>query len=173
MKSAFKVGCLLALLVVVAGAQRRRDPLTETESDEVREAAQEPLKRLGLYVKFARTRMDAVEQLRADPKAGPDRAEKVRDLLREFGAILGELDDNIDDYADKNADIRKALKDIVAADTAFQTKLKALQETSGAEAKEYGFVLQDTMDTLNANLDNAQKTLADQIANKGELKKPQ
>ncbi len=170
MKNAYKAALLVALLATGAAAQRR-DPLTRPEADEIREAAQEPVKRLGLFVKFARARMDAIEQLRADPKAGPDRAGKVHDLLQQFGAIVDELDDNIDDYADKNEDIRKALKDIVEADTGFQEKLKALKDAGGAEAAAYNFVLLDTMDALNANLENAKKTLADQIANKGELKK--
>ncbi len=170
MKTTARIAVVLALLAVGAAAQRR-DPLTSAEADQIREAAEEPVKRLGLLVKFARARLDAIEQLRADPKADPDRAAKVRELLQDFARILDELDDNIDDYADKNQDIRKGLKEIVEADTAFGDKLQALKKAGGAEAKEYAYALQDAVDALNADLDNAKKTLAEQIANKGELKK--
>ncbi len=169
-----KIAAKLALMVLLAlstAAAQRRDPLTRAEGDEIREAAEEPVKRLGLFVKFARARLDAIEQLRADPKAGPDQPAKIHDLLRDFGGIMDELSDNIDDYADKNADIRKGLKEVVEADTGFQEKLKALKEAGGPKAAVYNFVLQDASDALASNLDDAQKTLADQNKNKGELKK--
>ncbi len=57
------------------------------------------------------------------------------------------------------------------SDTALQDKLKALKEAGGAELRQYNFVLENALDALNSNLDDAKKTLADQVANKGELKK--
>ncbi|HUR37616.1 MAG TPA: hypothetical protein VM009_07345, partial [Terriglobales bacterium] len=53
---------------VEAQGRGRRDPLTETEVDQLREVTQEPIKRIKLIVKFARARMLAMEQLRSDPK---------------------------------------------------------------------------------------------------------
>jgi chromosome segregation ATPase len=167
---------LLAMAGTIAWAQHR-DPLTDAETDQLRETAQDPPKRLSLMVKFARARMEAVEQLRADPKAGPDRGAKVRDLLEDLESIFDELDDNIDDYASRKADLRKPLKEIIEADTELQNKLQAIQNAvateghSAAEVKEYRFVLENTMDAVNSNLDNAKKLLEEQVASKGELKK--
>ena len=175
-----KIGLKLAFLVMavlVAGAAaQHRDPLTDVEANQLRDTADDPPKRLGFMIKFARARLDAIDQLRADPKAEADRGTKVRDLLQEFGAIIDELDDNIDDYADRNIDLRKPLKEIIEADGDFQNKLKALTDAAAdphtaAQAREYKFVLQDSRDSLNSNLDNAKKLLAEQNANKGELKK--
>lgn len=167
---------ITALLITTAGAQRR-DPLTTVEADQLREAAQEPIRRLPLIVKFARARMTAIVQLQADPKASPDRGAKMHDLLEDFGLIIDELDDNIDDYDARNQDLRKPLKEVIDADTEFQAKLKTLKEAGStdkriaAEMKDYAFVLDNAIDAVNTDLDNARKTLADQIANKGELKK--
>ena len=49
-------------------AQRQHDSLTNPEIDQLRDTALEPDLRLKLYVKFARARLAALEQARADPK---------------------------------------------------------------------------------------------------------
>jgi len=51
----------LAAVVCPAWAQRRRDPLTPPEIDQLRDTAWEPEQRLKLYVKFARERLAAVQ----------------------------------------------------------------------------------------------------------------
>ena len=56
MKPAKKLVLVLLLLTVVASA-RKRDPLTDAETDQLREAAMEPYKRLKLYIKFAQARL--------------------------------------------------------------------------------------------------------------------
>jgi uncharacterized phage infection (PIP) family protein YhgE len=167
---------LLATLVLPIAAQRR-DPLNTAEIDQLRETAQEPIKRLPLMVKFARARMDALEQLRTSEKPDPDRAAKVRELLEDFGTLMDQLDDNVDDYADRGEDLRKPLKEVIEAYTDFQAKLKTWKESAASdpaaakEMREYSFVLEDTADAVNSGLDNAKKLLADQIAHRGELKK--
>ncbi len=175
MKTALKVA-LLALLTIPVAAQRR-DPLNNAEIDQLRETAQEPVKRLPLMVKFARVRMDELERLRTTEKPGPERASKVRELLQDFGTLVDQLDDNVDDYADRGEDLRKPLKEVIDGDTEFQAKLKAWKDSAATdpaaakEIREYSFVLEDTIDAVNSGLDNAKKLLADQIAHRGELKK--
>ena len=70
----------MAVLALPAAASRR-DPLTEPETDQLREAAQEPPLKLKLFIKFAGQRLASAEALRFDPKAGPDRAQQIHDLL--------------------------------------------------------------------------------------------
>ncbi len=86
---------LLAVCAVTASAQRHRDPLTQPEIDQVRDASWEPQQRLTLYVKFARARLVKLEQMRSDPKS-KDRAQQTHDMLDDFLLIYDELNDNLD-----------------------------------------------------------------------------
>ncbi len=177
MKAALQLGFIVLLLLTVSAAQRRRDPLTSVEADQLRDAAEEPVRRLPLFVKFVRGRMDALDQLRADPKAGADRGLQLHDRLEDVTALIDELNDNIDDYDARARDMRKPLKDVVTAAGEFQARLKALKGAAAtdprlsSESKDFSFALDTAIDAADSLLDNAKKTLADQIANKGELKK--
>src|SRR6266508_2150525 len=99
---------LLFLMTIPASSQRSRDPLTETEADQLRELRQEPMKRLRLMVRFARTRLETAEQLRATPSL-PDATKQIRMALEDFTNIVDEMDANVDAF--KADDIRKPLKE--------------------------------------------------------------
>ena len=59
----------VSLLAIPGWAQGKgRDPLTDAEVDQMREAADFPNKRLELLVKFARERVFEIEARRANPK---------------------------------------------------------------------------------------------------------
>jgi hypothetical protein len=158
---------VLALLVwagAFASAQRHRDPLTQSEIDQVRDASWEPKQRLTLYVQFARARLVKLEQMRSDPKT-KDRPQQTHDLLDDFQLLYDELNDNIDTYVDRRDDIRKPLKLIVEADTEFQAKLRALKEAANVppeEARTYEFVLNNALDTVDTSAEDHKKLLADQ-----------
>src|SRR5437667_12255211 len=85
---------LLLMIAAMAAGERRRDPLTQAEIDQVRDASWEPQQRLGLYMKFARARLVALEQMRNDPKT-KDRAAQTHDKLDDFLLIYDELNDKI------------------------------------------------------------------------------
>jgi len=61
-RTAFGVALLLALSLLAAQGQRRRDPLNPLEIDQLRDAMLDPDIRLKLYVKFSRDRMTVLEQ---------------------------------------------------------------------------------------------------------------
>jgi hypothetical protein len=154
---------LLACALPLCAQMGSRDPLTEKESDQLREAAQEPDKRLKLLVSFVRARMTTLEELRASPKATADRGQQVHDLLEDFTSLVDEVDDNVDDYSDKHWDMRDGLKEVIKADTEFQAKLKALKESSGnAEGAQYSFVLQNAIEAVDSSLDNARQAMKEQ-----------
>ncbi len=150
------------------GGKVRRDPLTADETDQLREQAQEPVKRLRLYIKFAGARMMAIEQLRSDPKFAADRGQKIHDLLEDFGNIVDELDDNMDNYSEHGADIRKPLKEMIEAEADWQLRLRTLKEASSKdpqaakEARDYSFALDSALDSVNDSADSAHKTLEEQ-----------
>ncbi len=169
MQNARTIGVLVLLLVVAAFAQRRRhDPLTEAEADQMREVAQEPEKRMQLVIKFTQARLQAIEQLRGDPKMAEGRGKQIHDLLQDFTALVDEIGDNLEMYARRKDDIHKAIGQVITADSEFQLKLRALKESSAdpklaQEAKAYEFVLQDAMDAVDSSEQDT-RALLDQIA---------
>ena len=155
---------LLLMTVSVLTAQRRRDPLTQPEIDQIRDTSWEPKQRLPLYIEFARARLVKLEQMRTDPKT-KDRARQTHDLLDDFQLLYDELNDNIDTYADRKDDIRKPLRVIIEADNEFQAKLRALKDAAGVtpqEAEQYEFVLTNAIETVDASIDDHRKLLEEQ-----------
>ncbi len=147
-----------------AVAQRHRDPLTQPEIDQIRDASWEPRERLKLYVEFARARLVKLEQMRGDPKTR-DRAARTHDLLDDFQLLYDELNDNIDTYVDRKDDIRKPLKLIIDADTEFQAKLRALKDAADVPATEssgYEFVLTNALDSVDSSAEDHRRLLAEQ-----------
>jgi hypothetical protein len=156
---------VLAALTVPCAAQRHAD-LAPAEVDELRDSMMEPDTRLKLFVKFARARVDALEQVRIDPKIpAADRPGQIHDKLQDFLDIYDELNDNIDMYVDRKDDIRKPLKVVMEADAEFQTKLKAFQDSlvsSKENTKPFDFVLSNTLDTLNDGVEDHKKLMQEQ-----------
>jgi hypothetical protein len=155
---------LLLAAGTVAQAQRHREPLTQSEIDQIRDASWEPKQRLALYVQFTRARLVKLEEMRSDPKI-KDRPRRTHDMLDDFQLLYDELNDNIDTYVDRQDDIRKPLKMIIDADTEFQAKLRGLKDAADIPAEElqqYQFVLTDVLDTVDTSAQDHRKLLADQ-----------
>src|ERR1700758_477061 len=153
-----------------------RDPLTEKEVDQLRETAIEPEKRLQLMMDFTRARMTSVDQLRSDPKAGKDRGKKIHDLLEDVGSLVDEIDDNVENYNERNADLRKPLKQIVQMDSEFQSKLRELRAymddpNNTTEADDYKFAVEDVTESINQSADSTRKLLDEQNTKFAKKKK--
>ncbi|MGD0271694.1 MAG: hypothetical protein ABSB14_21675 [Candidatus Sulfotelmatobacter sp.] len=165
--SSFRAYVLLGPLLLVtaaAPAQHHRDPFTQSEVDEIRDTSWQPQLRLPLYVKFARARLTAMEQMRSDPKT-KDRPRQTHDKLDEFLLIYDELNDNIETYIDRKDDIRKPLKAIIEADVDFKGRLRTLKEAADIPAEEvsqYEFSLTNTLDTVTTSLQDHRKLLVEQ-----------
>ena len=159
---------LLPLLLVGAvfavGQARHRDPLTNAEVDKIRDTAQEPEQRLKLYIEFARARLDKVQQIRSDPKA-QDRASQTRDALQDFLDVYDELNTNVDTYADRGDDLRKALKPVIEGDTEFGAKLRAFKSSLAADRKEAhddDFLLGSALEAVDEGSKDHRDLLAEQ-----------
>ena len=162
---------IVLLLLTMAGFARRRDPLTEAETDQLRDVAMEPGKRVNLYFKFAEARLTTIDELRADPKAADGRGKKIHDLLEDFTAIIDEVNDNIDRYQgwtfskDDRKEYHKAMKEVIESSEKFDTKLQALQTAAQTdpqtqkEAPDFRIVLQDAIDVLKSSADMAKDYL--------------
>jgi len=161
-----KLACMMVACSLLSSlwAQRRRDPLNPVEQDQLRDAAQDPSERLKLYIEFSRTRLTSLEQMRADPKV-TDRAQQTRDRLQDFLDVYDELNDNVDTFVQRKADLRKPLKTLIEADTEFQARLRALKSSADAnkdEAKQYDFLLTSVLDTVDSSVHDHRQLLSQQ-----------
>src|SRR3954468_19507327 len=116
-----RVTLALALLLVlslplIASGGHRRDPMTDAEADQIREASDKPEKRFHLYITFAKARLTAIDQLRADPKMAEGRGQQTNKLLEDFQTLVDKTETNLDDYGAKKADLIKRLTELVQAE---------------------------------------------------------
>lgn len=120
--------CMVLLLMGGAcrcWAQSQNDPLTDDQVDKVRDAADRPNDRIKLYMKFIEQRMSAIKDLTANSKEVKvdNRPVQVRNKMEEFTRLVDELQDNLDNYDQEHADIRKSLKDLVSASAKWEDVL--------------------------------------------------
>jgi len=158
------------------GQVHDRDPLNDKEVDQLRETAIEPDKRLKLMVEFTKARMLAIDQLRSDPKLAKDRGKRIHDLLEDLGTLVDEIDDNVDDYNQREADLRKPLKEIVQMDTEFQAKLREIKNAEQDpknidEASDYKFALDDAVESVDQSATTTRKLLEEQNVKFAKKKK--
>jgi len=157
-------GCAFLLVLLPARSEQKRDPLTAPEIDQLRDTAMEPDLRLKLYVAFARARLVLLEQTRSDPKT-TNRGQATHDRLQDFLDLYDELNENIDTYVDRKADLRKVLKTVIEGDTEFQAKLRALRDDATAkkeESEQYDFLLSTALDTLDSSVQDHRQLLTEQ-----------
>jgi hypothetical protein len=161
---------VLALLLTSVAFARKRDPLTNAETDQLRQVALEPEKRLKLYIKFTEARLDAIDQVRGDAKEVQGRGGKIHDLLEDFTSLIDEINDNLDQYeGGRNVDkdtvkgYRKGLKELISAEERFRARLRTLRHDievdpqTKAESREYTFALQDAEEALKSSSDIAKE----------------
>ncbi len=150
-------------LPVACAQSHHRDPLTDAEIDKIRDTAQVPEERLKLYVGFARTRLDKLQQVHADTKA-TDREDQTRDALQDFLDVYDELNINVDTYADRGDDLRKPLKFVIEADTEFGAKIRAFKSSLGSsqEARDDDFLIGSALEAVDGAAKDHRSLLAEQ-----------
>lgn len=159
----FNLFCCLFLASICSAQHHHDDVLTPAEVDQLRDTAQTPEDRLKLYIDFGRARLDALDKSRTDPKV-KDHAQEIHDRLSDFVDIYDELDENVDTYADRKDDLRKALKAVIDADTEFQNRLRSLQ-TSLSNAQDQGvyqFFLSTALNAVDDGARDHRELLAEQ-----------
>ena len=155
-----------ALLLVVSllgtaplhAQKEKREPLTPAEQDQVAEAGIDPVARVGLYVKFLDEHSDTIKGLitRAHTTA---RVQRLNGDLEDFAALADELDDNLDVYSERKADIRKSLKGLNEGIARWQAILHALPSEPGFELS-----LKESFDAVGDLSDQAKQIGTDQDA---------
>ena len=153
----------LNLASLTPAQTNKRDPMTDAEVDQMREAADYPNKRLELMVRFAKERIAMIELLQPDSESAATRPKQIHDYLEDFISLLDEIDDNIDMYQAHQTDMRKGLKLVIEADSEWQLKLRQLKEKAPpAELGQYSFALSNAVDTVADSARNARENLQEQ-----------
>ena len=118
---------LLCLLIAAptCAQRQKREPLTEAQMEKIAEAGIDPNARVALYTQFLNERADAIRAL-TNRKVSDARASRLNDMLQDFTALMDELGDNLDQFADRKADFRKSLQALSEATPRWQGILRAL-----------------------------------------------
>lgn len=126
------IALLLSLaLPLAAPAQRnQRQTLTEAQVDKIREAGIYPNERIKLYTDFLEERADRIQRLTGQGKTR-NRAQRLDNELQDFSSLLDELGSNLDQYGDRKADMRPALKHLNEVAPKWLALLNALPSEPG------------------------------------------
>lgn len=158
-KSAVAALIVLSVAAWPACAFAQREPyLTPKQVEDLRDAAQLPNERLGLYAKYIGERIKAIRQLASDT-ADPNRGSEIHHLYREFSGLSDELDDNLGSYDQQQADMRKGLQQIIKESKQWADGLNA-----PPPSQQYDFVRSMALDSLKGLREDAVQMLQEQTA---------
>lgn len=118
---------LAAALFSPAMNAQQREPLTEAEIDQIREAGIYPDERVKLYTKFIEEHVATVKDLANRPKSAA-RGKRLEDELEDIADLMDEFGSNLDVFSERHSDIRKSLKDLNEATDGWLATLRAVPE---------------------------------------------
>ena len=98
--------------------------MSESEIDQLRDAAYVPADRIAVFVKLLDTRASNMQALVAKPRR-PGREEDLHEIFQQFASIVDELNDNLDDYGPRHRDLRKQLPKLLEATDRWATALRS------------------------------------------------
>jgi hypothetical protein len=159
-------GICLAMTAACLG-QSKKDPLTDREIEAVREAGDVPVERILLFVGYIDERAKAIHTLNAD-RIAQNKTERLHTLFDEFTRLSDDLQDNMDQYHDQKADLRKALKQVVEKTDAWGTILNEPKPDD-----DYDFLRKTAIDSNHEAHESAKQMIDDETKYFIELKKEQ
>ncbi len=138
-------GFLVCLAGSICSAQDR-DFLTPNEVQQIREA-QDPNERLMLYSKFARQRIDLIEQYLSKDK--PGRSVFIHNNLEDYTHIIEAIDSVSDDALRHKRDIDQGTLAVINAEHEIIDKLNKIQDSQPSDLDRYKFLLSEAIDTTS------------------------
>lgn len=164
---------LLILLVCLAfPLLADRDFLTTDEADQVR-LVQEPNERLKLYALFAKQRMDLVQHLLAEEKAG--RSSLIHEALEDYTKIIETIDIVADDALVRGVQIQEGTAAVAEAEKEFLAVLEKVRDSEPKDMARYEFVLENaieaTQDSLDVSLEDLRERKAAAVEREKEERK--
>ena len=158
--------CLLVLFAAASlAAQSRKDPLTEKQIEEVREAGDFPPERIKLFTGYVDDRATAIQALDKDAHA-QNREARVHTLLDEFTRLSDDLQDNLDAFQQDHADLRKPLKVLVDKSSGWTAILNEPKPNP-----QYEFLRKSALEANEGTHDAAVQMLAEEEKYFAEKKK--
>jgi ABC-type transporter Mla subunit MlaD len=158
-------GVWMVLAISPLFAQSKKDPLTEQQIEDVREAGDQPLQRIKLFVGYVEERANAIHSLTTEAGA-QNRTARMHNLFDEFTRLSDDLEDNMDNFNDQHADLRKVLKEIVDKSGQWGTVLN-----QPPPSNQYDFGRKTALESNQSVHDAAVQMLADQEKYFAEKKK--
>jgi DNA-binding ferritin-like protein len=146
-------------------ALSKKDPLTDQQIEDVREAGDQPLVRVKLFVGYVDERAKEIHSLSKDAGA-QNKNVRLHNLFDEFTRLSDELQDNMDAFDQQHADLRKVLKEIVDKTGEWTT---ALNEPP--PSPQYDFMRKSAIDANQSGHEGAVQMLADEVKYFAEKKK--
>jgi hypothetical protein len=146
-------------------AQSKKDPLTEQQIEDVREAGDEPVPRIKLFVGYVDDRAKQIHSISTDAGA-QNREVRIHNLFDEFTRLSDDLQDNMDNFDQQHADLRKVLKEVVDKTGEWD---KVLNEPK--PSTQYDFVRKTALDANQSAHEAATQMLADETKYFAEKKK--
>lgn len=122
--SAILLFCL-GLPCVASAQKEQRQPLTDTQVEKIREAGIYPNERIKLYTQFLDEHAESIKGLTNRSKTD-SRSKRLDDELLDFTALVDEMGSNLDQYTEREADLRPALKTLNELTPKWRTILNAL-----------------------------------------------
>ena len=131
---------------------QKHDTLTEAQVEKIREAGIYPNDRVKLYTEYVNDHVNVVKGLTNRGKSDA-RAKRLDQELQDVASLMDELGSNLDEYSDRHADIRPALKTLAEESQHWLQTLRALAgempfDLSRKEAIEAGDDLADQAQRL-------------------------
>ncbi|HEY6487995.1 MAG: hypothetical protein WCC26_09245 [Terracidiphilus sp.] len=159
MHASFRLWILLALPLAAAAAcaqKESRQPLTEVQVEQIREAGIDPNERVKLYTKFVGEHVDTIKGL---IKRGhsPARARRLDGELQDLTTLMDELGSNLDQYGDRKADMRAALKPLSEDSHQWADALRVLPSEAG-----FDLSLKEAIDSVKDLADQSAQMLKEQ-----------
>lgn len=141
----------------IAKAQdAHHDPLTEAQVEKIREAGIDPNERIRLYTEFLNGHVGVVKSLLNRGKSDA-RARKLDNELHDISALMDELGSNLDEYSDRHADMRRALKTLADESKDWLVTLRAL-----AGEPPFDLSRKDAIEASDDLADESQRLLREQ-----------
>lgn len=154
-----KLGCCLLLIASflagagAAAAAQKKDYLSETEADKIRDA-ETPDQRIKLFLSFAADRIKKFQYELGRPSDDKRRRERLNGLLNAYAGCVDDAAELIALAREKQQDVHSALKEMQARGKEFLAYLEELA-AKGPERETYKDTLDDALEATRDALQEA------------------